>query len=151
MWQKHTIKCRCCLQQFKNLKNPPQHEFIVFSSLDNENNVKEKFAQCNNCGIIHKVIAICTSEILNKEEAFTIRTIDDIKLSLPDKLVNTLEKHLADLSTYEAVEYIIQNELWGDRIILTKDDIDNIIQVKYLVILGNNLFKIDTFSSSKQI
>ena len=62
--QKHLIKCRCVLPQFKKLDNPPVHKFVVFSALNEEGNVVTKYAQCNNCGVIHKVTDLCTSEII---------------------------------------------------------------------------------------
>lgn len=152
-WQKHTIRCQCYLQQFKNLKNPPQHEFVVFSFFDDDihEQIHESYEQCNNCGIVHKITGLCTSTILKKEDASSIRSLEDIKIAIPDKLLALLERYKVDKATYEATEFVIQNELWGERIFLTKDDLDSQIQTKFLVILGQNLFKVDTITNTKSI
>jgi hypothetical protein len=59
---KHLVRCRCILPQFKDKPNPPAHQFAVFSVLDDQDVLKVGFAQCNNCGIVHKVTDICLSE-----------------------------------------------------------------------------------------
>lgn len=147
-WLKHVVRCQCYLQQFKNSISPPQHEFIVFSVYDNyPDSLIKKYAQCNNCGVIHEIDKICSSKILHKDELRSIRTLEEIKLSLPDKILFVLDKHNVDYSTYEAVEYILQQELWGDRVLLTKDVLDTNINVKYLNIFGKNLFKVDTIEN----
>ena len=77
--QKHLIKCRCVLSQYKNLPNAVSHQFLVFSEVEN-GQVKQKYSQCNNCGLVHKVVDICTSEIMQgKENMSSIISIDDIK------------------------------------------------------------------------
>ena len=64
--------------------------------IDNEE-VKQKNAQCNNCGVIHKVTGICKSEILTgREEARAIISIGDIKLSLPSRIAEILSSYSCD-------------------------------------------------------
>ena len=117
---KHLIKCRCVLPQFKKMQDPPQHEFVVFSKFDENDNVVPKFAQCTNCGAIHHVFEIQKSQILQGKEAMSsIVTIDDIKPSLPDNLKNILDSNKADLPTWEYAQYIIENELWGNFVVLS--------------------------------
>jgi hypothetical protein len=149
-YQKHLVPCRCILPQFKNTKNPPQHQFIVFSKLDDAANFILKFAQCNNCGLIHKVIDACRSEIMSgKEELRSILTISDIKKNLPENIIGVLESHDCSLPTWEHAEFIIENSLWGDFLPLTTDLIDGMRQGKYLRILGNNIHKIETFMNEE--
>ena len=89
--QKHLIKCRCVLPQMKNLPIPTQHQFVVFSEVI-DGNVKTKFSQCNNCGVIHKITDICSSEIMNGKDAMSsIMSIEDIKLSMNASLSSILE------------------------------------------------------------
>jgi hypothetical protein len=145
---KHLITCRCILPQFKLRTDPPVHQFVVFSSVENDA-VQTKYAQCNNCGIIHKVIDLCKSEILkNKEELKSIITIQDIEQTLPHNLVNLLNSNKCDLPTWEFVSYIFLNKLWGNFVIMTSDfDYDeNIRTGKYVQILSESLFKVDSFS-----
>lgn len=144
--QKHLIKCRCVLPQFKNSSDPEkkQHRFIVFSEVVDDV-VKQKFAQCNNCGLIHKVVDICTSEIMPGKEAMSaILTIDDIKAGMNSNLAAILERHQCDLSTWEHAQYVMENKRWGDIIVLTNETEDNNKIVKYVRVLGETLFKVDS-------
>lgn len=145
--QRHLIKCRCVLQQFKNLKDPPPHHFLVFSVIGEEDKVVSKYSQCNNCGIIHKVTDICTSEIVSGKEAMnSIVTIDDIKLSLPSNLANILERHQVDITVWEQAQFILENKSWGEYVILTHDDSDGEKHGKYLRIIGDTFFKVENFT-----
>jgi len=143
--QKHLVRCRCVLPQFKRLTHPIQHQFVVFSVIDNDV-VKPKFAQCNNCGVIHKVYELGKSEILsNKESMSSIITIDDVKSSIPQQLIDILEKNNVDLPTWENAKFVYENKLWDQFIVLRTDTDDDVKQGKYLRIIGENLFKVDSF------
>jgi hypothetical protein len=151
--QKHLIKCRCILPQFKNSKDlqNKQHRFMVFSEIIDDV-VKQKYAQCNNCGIIHKITDICTSEIMSGKEAMSsIITIEDIKPSMNPGLISILERHLCDLPTWEQAQYIVENKRWGDHIILTNDLEDDQRTIKYVRIVGETLFKVDSHVRKEMI
>ena len=148
--QKHLVKCRCVLPQYRHLENPTQHRFIVFSVIDDDGSVIPKHVQCNNCGIVHKVTDICVSEFVNKEDV-PIVSIEDIACSLPDKLVGVLERHKVDLPTWEAVQFIIENEKWGDFVLLESDDMHGETVGKYIIILGKELFKVKTFERNDTV
>ena len=60
---KHLVQCNCMLPQLKS--KSILHKFLVFSIVDDNNKVQVKFAQCNNCNVIHKVTEVCKSTILN--------------------------------------------------------------------------------------
>ena len=60
---KHLVQCHCILPQYRKMKDPVFHKFVVFSTIDKKDNVEPKNVQCNNCGVIHKVFDICKSEI----------------------------------------------------------------------------------------
>lgn len=146
--QKHLVKCRCVLPQFKNQEKPQVHQFVVFSVIEDDV-VQQKYAQCNNCGLIHKITDVCTSEIQNgKENMSSLITIDDIKCSLHQNLINLLEINKADLPTWEAVNFIIENKQWGNFVVITKDQEGEEIHGKYIRILGDSLFKVENFSRS---
>lgn len=145
--QKHLIKCRCVLPQYKKLKEPPPHKFIVFSVINDDNSVIQKYNQCNNCGIIHKIVDICTSEIIkSKENMNSILKIDDIKPSLHSNFVNVLESNHADLPTWEAVQHAIESKSWGEIIVLTSEIEGNEIYGKYIRVLGDTLCKVESFN-----
>lgn len=150
---KHLIQCQCILPQFKNNnKNPIFHKFAVFSIVEQGIMVKEKFVQCSHCGIIHKVSDISVSEImLGKENMSSIITIEDVRLNLSEKIVTILDTYDLDIATWENVQYIIDNERWGDHIILSSDLHGNTRQGKIMRIMGNNLLKIETFTRNEEV
>lgn len=143
---KHLIRCRCVMPQFKQLHEPPVHQFIVFSIINDDDTFQVKFAQCNNCGVIHKIIDACKSEIIQSRETMgSLIRIEDIKPSLPANLVSILENNSADLPTWEAAAFIFENKQWGNYTVLSTDSDSGVRQGKYLQILGENLFKVNTF------
>lgn len=148
--QKHLITCRCVLPQFKQMSPPPPHQFVVFTVIEDSGDVRVKFCQCNNCGIVHKVIDVCRSEIVNAKEALnSVLTIDDIKVGMPANLVNLLEQNSVDLPTWEAAQFILENKHWGAFITLNSDEEDGVKQGKYVRILGESLFKVETFTRNE--
>lgn len=150
--QKHLVKCRCVLPQFKRAVNPVQHQFTVFSIINDDNSVKPKFAQCPNCGVIHRVIEIAKSEIVQGREAMSsIVTIADIKASLPEQLAAILENNQADLPTWEAAQFIYENKQWGNWVVLTSDTEGDVKQGKYVRLLGEKMFKIEAYERSEVI
>lgn len=149
---KHMIRCRCVLSIFKKMETPPRHQFVVFSMINDENVVIPKYAQCTNCGIIHRVIEIGRSEIVAGREAMSsILTIDDIKLSLPEQLVAILDANKVDLPTWEAVQFMYENKQWGNFVVLTSDVDGDVRQGKYVRLLGEKLFKVETFMREEVI
>lgn len=149
---RHLIECRCVLPQFKARKDPPRHKLIVFSVVDEHDKVEPKYAQCNNCGLIHKVIDICTSEIQQtKESSSFILSIDDIKLSLPKDLAVILDKYRVDLASWEQASFILENKEWGNFVMLEQEDEGDTKMGKYVRILGESFFKIENFSRNEYI
>src|SRR3990167_2319321 len=143
-FQKHLIECRCILPQFTNRNNPPFHKFTVSSVIDNDDNVISKFVQCPNCGIVHKVIDICKSEILRgKEELRTLITIEDIKNSLPKNIAEVLETYDVALHIWEEAQFIVDNRLFDKQIILVSEEVDNSKQGKMLKIMETGFVKIE--------
>ena len=120
---------------------------MVFSVINDDDTIATKFVQCNNCGLIHKIIDICKSEILSgKENSASVMTIDEIKVSLPKNLIDILERSNVDISIYEQAQFILENKRWGDVILLTAEEDGGIRHGKYVRILGETFFKVDNFS-----
>ena len=141
---KHLIECHCMLPQYRKTKDPLFHKFVVFSKIDDSDTVEEKIAQCNNCGIIHKVYDICKSEILGgKEESFSIVTISDLRESFSDRIVSVLENNNCDVSVWEHVDFILSNCLWNETVVLRRDIIEGKTHIKILKILDENRIKIE--------
>lgn len=147
--QKHLIKCRCVLPQFKKLENPPAHKFIVFSVIDDDGNVQQKYAQCNNCGVIHKIVDICKSEIqTGKEHMNSLIKLEDIKPSIHSNFSMILDSNNADIATWEAVQFTVENKQWGNFVVLTTDVEGDEIHGKYIRILGETMCKVESFTRS---
>ena len=80
--------------------------------LQPNNNLKviPKFAKCNNCDSLHYIYDICKSELKGgKDQSLMINTIDDMLISLPEKLTNLLIKLNCDISVWEHCLDIIQS------------------------------------------
>lgn len=149
---KHLVTCRCVLQQFKQRPNPPAHMFTVFSVIDDNDVVCPSYAQCNNCGIIHKVTEVNRSTIVPKESMKSLMSIDDIKASLPSKLTNLLEMNDVDLATWQMASFIIEEKQWGTFVVLTSEQDDSgSRQGKYVRILGESMFKVEQFSREENV
>lgn len=150
--QKHLIKCRCVLPQFKGRIDAPAHQFVVFSEIDDNDIVKVKYSQCNNCGLVHRVIDICKSEVITGKESMTsIVTIDDVKNSLPKNLADILERNNSDLSTWEAAQFVLENKHWGDIVILAQEEESGTRQGKYVRLMSETFFKVETFSREEVV
>lgn len=138
---RHLIECHCILPIFRNYNPPVYHKFLVFSIIE-EDQVQPKIVQCNNCGILHKVIDLCKSEIVHGvEDSSSLRSIDDIKYSIPSNLSEFLVNQKQDITTWEYVEFIIDNKL-DTEIILGKDDKTDVTQIKMLHIKPDGSFKV---------
>jgi len=143
---KHLVECKCILPQFKKMQSPPFHKFIVFSALeDGTGLVQPSYAQCPNCGAIHRVNEVGLSKILNKDSMTSVPTIEDIKSTMSEKLIAILERHECDLPTWQEVEFIVQNSLWGRTVILSKERDGELVFGKYMTILSETLQKIESF------
>jgi hypothetical protein len=145
---KHLIECRCILPQFRNNPTPIFHKFSVLSFIDDNDDIISKLEACNNCGVVHKVYNVCKSTILT-DNITAIVTIDDIKLSLPEKLVVIFESNdVEDKADWELAKFIIENKLWGQKIILSREFIDDQVFVKTIKIIGETLYDVETITTN---
>lgn len=143
---KHLVQCHCVLPQFKDRSDPIFHKFTVFSIIDDSDTVQPKFSQCNNCGVIHKIVDICKSELTSKEESRSIPNIEDIKFSLSSDLSRVLDSYQCDLATWEQAEWIFLNKLWDRWILLSRDeDEQGEIHGKRLIFSDEGRFRIEAF------
>jgi hypothetical protein len=137
---KHLIQCHCVLPQFRNTNPTIFHKFVVFS-ISEDDQVKEKIVQCNNCGVLHKVEDYCKSEILfGKENIGSIRTIEDIELGLPERLAAYLKTQNIDVATWEQVEWLIENEEESE-ITIRRDEQSGRTNLKILIIKKDGTFR----------
>ncbi len=146
---KHLVKCVCVLPQLSKQHNPPSHEFKVFSVYDDvSDDFEQTFVQCDNCGVFHKVIDVCTSSILRgRDEMSTAINLDDVKTSMPSKLISLLEQHQVDLPTWQHAAWIVETQQWGASILLASEYVEGTRQGKILTILGDSIYKIGNFAN----
>ena len=141
----HTIECHCVLPLYKNKSPPVYHKFVVYNKVDENGSVLPKYVNCNNCGITHFVYEICKSEIkVGKEDLPTVRRIDEVKLSLPEKLVKFLESYEVQTFVYEKIEDAISKEIFPTEIILKREIIDESHHVKIINVTSENTFTVKT-------
>ena len=144
---KHLIQCHCVLPQFRKLKDPVFHKFVVYSKFKEDGDgqeIEERLARCNNCDAVHRIIDLCRSEIVVKiEETDTIVDIEEIKFGLPEKLVKLLEKNNCDTSTYESIDHIFEKEAWNSQVVISRQTVNNEkIHVKIIEIKSEDKFRI---------
>lgn len=148
---KHLVQCKCILLQFRRMQDPPFHRFIVFSEIEPPGLLVPSLVQCPNCGAVHKVKEVGVSDILRKEDAPTVITIDEIKSSLSQKVVDGLTGYELELHQWMEIKWIIDNAQWGRTVILTKDMADGLLTGKYIQIIGPELWKFANFSREELI
>jgi len=149
---KHLVQCHCILPQYRKMKDPIFHKFVVFSVVNKDDTVIEKNVQCNNCGVIHRIYDICKSDIVHgKEEMKTLISKKDIKLMVPSKLADILESYNADLASWEQANFIVRNKKWNSQIFLSRDETDIEETAKVLRIIDRDDYLIDLETSQKFI
>jgi hypothetical protein len=143
---KHLVQCHCMLPQYKNRQNPIFHKFVVFSVLDDNDEVIHKVSQCNNCGVLHNIVDLCRSEIVRGgvDESSSLITLDDIRHSLPRDITSVLDSYKCDLPTWEEVKFIYDNEYWGDIVVISKEDIEDVTQIKLMKIISESRINIES-------
>ena len=144
---KHLIQCHCILQQFRKKKDPVFHKFTVFSTIDDESDtVETHYANCNNCGAVHKVYDLCKSEIVTgAEDAKSAASIEDFKLSLPNDLYDVLINYGCEVVDFQHAQHILDSESWGSHIVLSREKIDNKSQGKLIKFLEKGKFRIESY------
>jgi hypothetical protein len=132
------------LPLYKNTRPIVYHKFAVYSLFDNKTSkVKPKYVNCNNCGVTHYVEEFCKSEIkLGKEDVKSIRSIEEVSLSLPEKLTKVLKEYNSTIDIYEEAEDIIENVVFPKSIIIKREIIDEDHHLKVLTINGEDKIKI---------
>ena len=150
---KHLVQCHCILPQYRNSDNPVFHQFIVFSTLDvASDTVNPTFAECNNCGVVHKIVDICKSEIvIGRDELRSQISISDLRHSLPESLFELLQSYNRELPDYEHAQFVLENDRWGDYIILTKEELEEYTQGKLVKFVSCDKFKVESYTLKRSI
>jgi hypothetical protein len=92
---------------------------------------------------LHYVYDACRSELRpGKEDLSTILTIEDIMMMLPDRINSVLTANRSDIADFEHALDIIENERWGETIVVKRSIVGEIENIKILQIDGENKIKI---------
>jgi len=149
---RHLINCHCILPQFKKSTNPLFHKFVVFSIIDDDDNVVPSYAQCNNCSIVHKIIDLCNSEIVKgKEQLASLPTITDIKLEFPDSLSELLVSYKSDITIWQHAQFILRHQRWGEKIIIQREEDESSVQGKILTFVSPIQFRMESFQEDNDV
>ena len=148
---KHSIRCHCVLPQFRKMVDPPFHEFVVFSILDESDVVEPKTVQCNNCGVVHKVIDFCRSEIVSGREDCSFITKEDLGYMLPSQVKEILNAYNCDLPTWEHCLFILQEGAWQSFVILERKENDSGTEGKLLKFHSYERFTIEPYIDRRNI
>ena len=139
---KHLIECHCTLKIFEKSENLQYHKFPVYSKII-DNKVVPKIVKCNNCEALHYVYDVCKSELkASKDQTQVALTIEDISLSIPEKLCNVLYKYSCDISVWEHCLDILEEERWWEFVVIKRDIIDENENVKMLIINSEKHYKV---------
>lgn len=142
---KHTISCLCVLPQYRKQANPPYHQFVVFSTIDDSDVIEPKMAECNNCGVIHNVIDLCKSEVVTTRDELNLLTRKDIGYMLPQQVRELLETYDCDLPTWEQALFIVNEKKWGSFIVLDRTSTDEGSDGKMLRFKKGGRYMIEPF------
>jgi hypothetical protein len=121
----------------------------VFSVINQDGSIKPSYAKCNNCGAIHKVTEVNVSERLKKEDSPLVPDVEEIKSTLPKKLVSLLAKYDLDIPTWQEIKFNHENQKWDRPVILYREKQGEEYQGKYLLMAGKTLWKIESFSTEE--
>lgn len=149
--QKHLVQCQCVLPQYRKLRDPIFHKFVVFSILDNDT-VEPKYVQCNNCNAVHRVYDLCKSEIIpGKDELRSVSTIREISPFIPSDLRQLLETYNCELSIWEHIKFLLDEQRWGDKVVITKETIKDETTGKVLTIAARDRFTIENYIARETV
>ena len=142
--QRHLIECHCVLSIYKNKDPAIYHKFSVYSIFDEKtNNVIPKYANCNNCGVTHLVDELCKSKIqIGKEDITSLRSLEEIELSLPVKLTKFLKQYNPTIDVLEEIEDIFNNNSFPKGLVIKREVIDEKYNVKILNLMSSERFTI---------
>lgn len=125
---RHLIECHCILPIFKKQTKILYHKFPVFSLIDENDNLEEKYVSCNNCNALHLVKEVNKSDIILGKEGFNsyVTTKRDIEFNLVSEglnhIVDILNANDSDISIWEQINHIYENKLDDSIVVINKED-----------------------------
>ena len=145
----HLVECQCTLPLFKNKTKPVYHKFKVFSIINEESSLESKYVICDNCSAVHEVSEVQKSNILWGQEGYKslVKSIEDITFNLESEgmsnVVGILASNKCDITVWEQIEHIYENNLEGHTCLIKKEDIKDYFLIKYFL-FEKGKFKLKT-------
>ncbi len=149
---KHLVQCHCVLPQYRNTNPTIFHKFVVFSVIDDKDQIAEKVSKCPNCDALHRVTEIGKSEIVHgKDGSSAVMDVEDIKSQLPTSLATILDRHKVDDATYEQALFYVNTYNTDEPIVLAKERLDESTSVKALWLRPDRSFRIETIVRQDEV
>jgi hypothetical protein len=86
-----------------------------------------------------------------RDELRSVTTIDEIKIFMPEDIRNLLETYKCELPIWEHIKFCLDESRWGDKVILTRETIENEILGKILTIISRDKFTLESYLSREEI
>lgn len=144
----HLIECSCILPLYSKSEKPIYHKFPVFSTLNEKEELEEKYVACNNCDVIHKVTDFCSSEVMTDTSNYRglVTTKEDLEHSLNDKIISILIKNDCEVDVWEKLDFLFENNI-SDHVVISKkyEESSVICQIIYIESDGSYKIKREIF------
>ena len=101
---------------------------------------------------MHKVYDLCKSEIIpGKDELRSVVTIREISPFIPSDLRQLLETYNCELSIWEHIKFLLDEQRWGDKVVITKETIKDETTGKVLTIAAKDRFTIENYIARETV
>ena len=139
----HLIECQCILPVYNKVEKPVYHNFVVFSLIE-EGTLEEKYVECNNCGIIHKIKDFNKSDFISDTTNYKNLVVnkEDLSYNMPAKYLEFLtSKKIEEIYIWEKINYLLDNNI-EEEVIFNRSKVDNFIICEIIQVIDKDNFKL---------
>jgi hypothetical protein len=98
------------------------------------------------------VYDLCKSEIVTgKDELRSVSTKKEVGFSIPGDLRDLLETYGCDLPTWELIKFVLDEQRWGEKIILSHETVGDETTGKVLTVVSGDRFMLESYISRETI
>jgi hypothetical protein len=98
--------------------------------------------------VVHKIYDLCKSEIVQgRDELRSVTKLEEISLSLPQDLRDVLKSYECDITVWEHLRFILEERRWGDRVVLTRENINGEVVGKVMTVSAGDRFSLEDYIS----
>ncbi len=114
--------------------------------IDESDTIVSKYVKCNHCEAVHKVYDVCKSEIcIGKEDSMAVLQKKDIQMMIPTDIYDIMEAYNCDIPDFEHALFILQNKKYEEKVLLTKEVLEEEVIGKVLTFNTEGKAMIETF------